>query len=162
MPTDQGDLEELFRSEYSRLVQTVSVVLNDPHGAADVVQDAFLQAGRHLSRVAGYGSPRLWLRRVTINRALSERRGRRRRDAALPRMVGSTSSDDPESTLDFDEALRGLPPGQRAVVALFYVADIPVAEIATILEVAEGTVKSQLHDARRALARRLEVDDGHR
>lgn len=73
------------------------------------------------------------------------------------------AADEPvDPPVDFDAALRGLPRRQRAVVALFYVADLPVAEIASVLGLAEGTVKSHLHDARRALAPRLEVDDGHR
>jgi len=48
------------------------------------------------------------------------------------------------------------------VVALFYGADLPVAEVAGVLGIAEGTVKSHLHDARRALAPQREVDDGDR
>jgi RNA polymerase sigma-70 factor (ECF subfamily) len=159
---ERGELEDLFRVEYARLVRTVSVVLNDRDGAADVVQDAFVQARRHWSRVSAYDSPTLWLRRVAINRALSERRGRRRRDAALHRLAAPGSAADQEPSFDFDAALYRLPRGQRAVIALFYVADMPIAEIAQVLDVAEGTVKSQLHDARRALAPQLEVDDGHR
>ncbi len=159
---DQHGLEELFRVEYPGLVRAVAVVLNDREAAADVVQDAFVQAGRHWSRVARYDNPRAWLRRVAINRALDEQRSRRRRLAALHRLVEPSSSSDREPSLDFDSALGSLPPRQRAVVALFYVADMAVADIAQLLEVAEGTVKSQLHDARRALAPQLEVDDGRR
>lgn len=66
------------------------------------------------------------------------------------------------AAFDFDAALGRLPRQQRAVVALFYVSDLSIAEIASLLEVAPGTVKSHLHDARRALAPTLEVDDGHR
>jgi RNA polymerase sigma factor (sigma-70 family) len=159
---DQGELERIFRTEYPRLVATVAVVLRDADAAADVVQDAFVQAGRHWSRISGYDDPARWLRRVAINRALSVRRGRRRQDAALHRLAGPATTDDGEPALDFDAALDRLPRGQRAVVALFYVADLPVTEIARVLDIAPGTVKSQLHDARNALAPQLEVDDGHR
>ena len=48
------------------------------------------------------------------------------------------------------------------MVELFYGADLPVAEVAGVLGIAEGTVKSHLHDARRALAPQREVDDGDR
>jgi RNA polymerase sigma-70 factor (ECF subfamily) len=160
--TDATDLETLFRSEYPRLVHTVAVVLCDPDGATDVVQDAFVQAGRHWSRVSSFDSPALWVRRVAINRALSVRRSRRRLDAALPRLASPSSTADLEPNIDFDAAIDRLPPRQRAVVALFYVADMALAEIAELLGIAPGTVKSQLHDARRALAPELEVDDGHR
>lgn len=159
---DQAELERIFRSEYARLVHVVSIVLHDADAATDVVQDAFVQAGRHWSRVADYDDPTRWLRRVAINRALSVRRGRRRQAAALHRLARPDAGIDREPSLDFDAALDRLPRGQRAVVALFYVADLPVAEIAQVLDLAPGTVKSQLHDARRALAPQLEVDDGHR
>ena len=185
MPDDQG-LERLFRREYTRLVHTVSVVVGSSDAAADAVQDAFVQASRHWARVRTYDDPARWLRRVAVNRALNQRRGRRRHDAALPRLVPLRAAvDDPLPAVDFDAALRRLPrqpipttppPPQAAlraascintysplaVVALFYVADLPVAEIAEILGIADGTVKSHLHDARRALAPQLEVDDGHR
>ena len=160
--TQPSDLEALFRSDYPRLVATVAVVLRDTDAAADVVQDAFAQAGRHWARVSAYDNPGQWVRRVAINRALSVRRGRHRQDAALPRLAGPSSTTDREPPVDFDAALDRLPPRQRAVVALFYVADMPVAEIASLLDVAPGTVKSQLHDARAALAPQLEVDDGPR
>jgi RNA polymerase sigma-70 factor (ECF subfamily) len=159
---DDAELERLFRAEYPRLVHVVSIVLRDPDAATDVVQDAFVQAGRHWSRVADYDDPARWLRRVAVNRALSVRRGRRRQDAALHRLAAASATADREPSVDFDAALDRLPRGQRAVVALFYVADLPVAEIARVLDLAPGTVKSQLHDARRALAPQLEVDDGHR
>jgi RNA polymerase sigma-70 factor (ECF subfamily) len=159
---DQAELERIFRSEYARLVHVVSVVLHDADAATDVVQDAFVQAGRHWSRVAAYENPAHWVRRVAVNRALNLRRGRRRQIAALHRLAAPVASIDGEPTLDFDAALGRLPRGQRAVVALFYVADLPVVEVARILDIAPGTVKSQLHDARRALAPQLEVDDGHR
>ena len=162
MGTDDAELERIFRSEYARLVQVVSIVLHDGDAATDVVQDAFVQAGRHWPRISGYDDPTQWLRRVAVNRALSVRRGRRRQDAALHRLASPVAATDREPSLDFDAALARLPRGQRAVVALFYVADLPVHEIASVLEIAPGTVKSQLHDARRALAPQLEVHDGHR
>lgn len=163
MGEDRG-LEQLFRREYAGLVHTVSVVVGSAEAAADAVQDAFVQASRHWPRIRTYDDPAAWLRRVALHRALNQRRGRLRREAALPRLATLRPAADEhvEPPVDFDAALRGLPRRQRAVVALFYVADLPVAEIASVLGLAEGTVKSHLHDARRALAPRLEVDDGHR
>jgi len=163
MDEDRG-LEGLFRREYAGLVHTVSVVVGSTEAAADAVQDAFVQASRHWPQVRTYEDPAAWLRRVAVHRALNQRRGRLRREAALPRLatLRPATGEDAEPPVDFDAALRCLPRRQRAVVALFYVADLPVAEIASVLGLAEGTVKSHLHDARRALAPRLEVDDGHR
>jgi RNA polymerase sigma-70 factor (ECF subfamily) len=159
---DQG-LERLFRREYAGLVRTLTVVVGSADAAADAVQDAFVQASRHWPRVRAYDDPASWLRRVALHRALNQRRGWQRREAALHRLAPLRPTvEDAEPAVDFDAALDRLPRRQRAVVALYYVADLPVAEIAAVLGLAEGTVKSHLHDARRALAPRLEVDDGHR
>jgi RNA polymerase sigma-70 factor (ECF subfamily) len=59
----------------------------------------------------------------------------------------------------FWDAVRSLPRRQAHVVALFYLEDRPVAEIAQILEIAQGTVKKHLFDGRQALARRLGLDE---
>ena len=59
------------------------------------------------------------------------------------------------SDLDLLEAVRALPPRQRAAVALFYYADLPESEVASTLGCSIGTVKSQLAKARATLARRL-------
>ena len=165
---DRG-LELLFRAEFVGLVHTVAIVVGDVDAASDVVQEAFLQASRHWARVARYENPAAWLRRVAVNRALDERRRNRRHLAALPRLArlggggeATGASEAAEPAVDFDAAVARLPRQQRAVVALFYGADLPLAEIAGVLGIAEGTVKSHLHDARRALAPQLEVDDGHR
>ena len=59
------------------------------------------------------------------------------------------------------EALRRLPEAQREAVALHHLADLPVAEIAELLGVPEGTVKSRLMRGREALAALLSEEDGH-
>jgi RNA polymerase sigma-70 factor, ECF subfamily len=162
-----GGLERLFRAEFAGLVHTVRIIVGDVDTASDVVQEAFLQASRHWEQVATYERPAGWLRRVAVNRALDELRRHRRREAALPRLawLARRPAETPlshEAALDFDAAVARLPKQQRAVVALFYGADLPVAEIAGLLGIAEGTVKAHLHAARRALASLLEDDDADR
>jgi RNA polymerase sigma-70 factor (ECF subfamily) len=63
------------------------------------------------------------------------------------------------STLAFWQAVRALPKRQAQVVALFYLEDRPIADIALTLEMAEGTVKKHLHDGRKTLARTLDLDE---
>jgi RNA polymerase sigma-70 factor, ECF subfamily len=151
----RSSFDDLFRSTYPKLVRALSVA-SDGGAAADAVQDAFVQANLHWRRVGQLDNPGAWVRRVAINRLANHRRGLRRRAAAVARIDDRepTVSLDPID-LDLAAALRTLPDKQRLAICLHYLADLSVADIAESLDIAEGTVKSNLHDARAALRGRL-------
>jgi RNA polymerase sigma-70 factor (ECF subfamily) len=151
-----AELAALFRAEYPRLVRALGALVG-PDAAADAVQDAFVQAARHWRRIRRYDDPAAWVRRVALHRVASQRRGARRLDAALPRLAEATARSVWPAVSEMSGLLAALPKGQREVVCLYYLADLPVAEIARTLGVAEGTVKSQLHDARVALRLSMEA-----
>lgn len=154
------DLEVLFRREYPKLVRALAISGGCVDDAADAVQDAFAQAGRHWSRISRYDDPAAWIRRVAINRLANRERSRRRLAGALHRLPPPGGDTDSYRDLDLAKAIAALPPQQRMAVCLFYVADLPVAEVANAMGLAQGTVKSHLHDARAHLATQLEVNDG--
>jgi RNA polymerase sigma-70 factor (ECF subfamily) len=126
-----------------------------------VVQDAFLQALRRWPEVRGYDRPEAWVRRVALNRLVDHERRRGRSRRAVERMRAEPPPPDHPVTADLDllAAVADLSPQQRQVVGLYYLADLPVREVAEDLDIAEGTVKSHLAAARRALAAHLEVVD---
>jgi RNA polymerase sigma-70 factor (ECF subfamily) len=169
---DGGSLDELFNREYPRLVRSLTVVCGDREAAADAVQDAFVQAHRHWGRISGYDDPAGWVRRAALNRLANRARGDRRRWRFVARAhttgtptEGIDRAGSIDSGLDLTDAIRALPDGQRAAIALHYLADLSVAEVAAALGVSTGTVKSQLHDARAALGRHpalasKEIPDG--
>lgn len=147
-------LGALFRTEYARLVRAIVVAGASPEDAADAVQDAFVQAHRHWSRVCGYDDPAVWLRRVAVNRSLNARRGFLRRSRPLPPAI--PKGDSATERLDVVAALRRLPPQQRLAVTLYYVGDLSIEQVADAMCVAPGTVKAHLHSARAHLAVELE------
>jgi RNA polymerase sigma-70 factor (ECF subfamily) len=153
----EDELEALFRAEYRGLVRALAVAAGDVESAADAVQDAFVQAHRHWSRIRRHDEPALWIRRTAINRILNQHRSRRRRDAAVERLTPAAPPG--ERDLDVGPAVAALPPQQRMAIALHYLADLPVAGVAAAMGIAPGTVKAHLHAARRALAPMLEVRD---
>jgi RNA polymerase sigma-70 factor (ECF subfamily) len=161
---DVDEFERLFRSEYPRLVRSLTLVCGDREVAADVVQDAFVQAHRHWRRVAGYDDPATWVRRVAVNRALNHRRGVRRLGSFVARSGRPdrhrVEAPDIAAEVDLWRAVADLPPQQRHAVALHYLADLPLAEIAAALGIQTGTVKAHLHHARAALADRLGTPTG--
>jgi RNA polymerase sigma-70 factor, ECF subfamily len=151
--------EQLFEAEYRRLVAALAVASGDREGAADAVQDAFVQAHRHWRKVSGYDDPAGWVRRVALNRLANTRRGRRRLEAALPRLWVSEVTGLPPSTVDVVQIVARLPARQRLTACLFYIGDLSIASIAEAMGVSEGTAKSQLHDARVALQASMETSD---
>ena len=148
--------ETFFRAEYPKMVALALGVTGDREVAAELAQEGLLRAFRAWGEVAGLERPGAWLRRVVTNLAIDERRRRSRRLPARADLgVASVDPVEPEAD-DWLRAVRSLPDRQRAVIALHHVDGLPIAEVAEVLGIAPGTVKSSLDKARRKLARRLE------
>jgi RNA polymerase sigma-70 factor (ECF subfamily) len=147
-----NDLEQLFRAHYDRLVRSLTLACGDGEHAADAVQEAFVRAHVRWRKVRRYDDPVGWVRRVAINLLRDQHRRAKRKDRAIARLaarpappIGVPQHDELDSLLD------SLPPQQRTAVALYYVDDLSVAEIAAAMGLSGGSVKSHLHDARRRL-----------
>lgn len=153
-PTDL-DFTTFYRRELPRLV-TLAAAIAGTTAAEEIAQEALLRAHRSWRRISGFDKPGAWARRVTINLATSDRRRRRAETRAVARVAQRRSLDAPPPEVDgFWQLVRELPPRQAAAVALHYLDDLSVAEMAEALGCAEGTAKAHLHKARRALASRL-------
>ena len=151
--------DDFFAAHFGELVGALGVAVG-PEAAADAVQEAFVRAHGRWRRLASMDHPLAYVRRIAINRLIDEHRRQRRWERARPVLV---ERDDPHASvadIDLARALAQLPRGQRLAVVLHYLLDLPVDDVASELHVSPGTVKSQLHDARRALRRTLEVLDG--
>ncbi len=149
----QARFDELFRAHQPRLVDALTLVAGDRELAADAVQEAFVKAHLRWRRIGRYDDPIGWVRRVAINRLKDEHRRGRRKRAAIQRLAAEPARPEEPHFADdeLQRRLRQLPRQQRLCVVLRYVEDLSVADIATTLGVTEGTVKSNLYDARRQL-----------
>ena len=126
--------------------------------AEDAVQEAFARAVAAGDRFRRLDNPEAWLRTVALN--VLRRRWRRASlfRALTPRLA--TPADVPgisEDHVAVVQGLRSLPFQQRETLALFYLGDLSVQEIAATLGVADGTVKSRLTRGRTALAAVMET-----
>jgi len=151
------DLQGLYRRHY-RSVVALAYALSGSRGAAEeLAQEAFLEAHRAWDRIGGYDDPGAWVRRVVVNRSVSRVRRRVAEAKALARLAGRRDlpAELPDPEAGFWEAVRRLPTRQAQAVALHYLEDRPVAEIAGILDISADTVKVHLHRGRRALAESL-------
>jgi len=164
----QGDLEALgalYDKHHPLVFRTILGITNDVETAADVTQDVFLRLYRFADRVDPSRPLEPWLYRVSVNQANSWLRRRSRWLRVLEEMAGWLSiggKPTPESQAERQDewrwvgrAVARLPATQRAVVVLYYVNDLSVREIAEILSIPEGTVKSRLHYGRISLKKEL-------
>ncbi|TDT15291.1 RNA polymerase sigma-70 factor (ECF subfamily) [Ilumatobacter fluminis] len=147
------------------MVALVYVLSGSRWAAEELAQDAFIEAHRKWGVIADYDDPGAWVRRVAVNKARSW--GRRRSAEARAYAKHAVRNRDlpgelPESADQFWSAVRGLPERQAQIVALHYLDDRPVDDIAAVLGISAGTVKTQLHRARATLAARLGADDASR
>ena len=156
-----GSFDGFFEAEFRRVVALVFGLTGSRWVAEEIVQDAFLEAHRRWGEVSGLDRPDAWVRTVAMNRARSWSRRAGAEARALGRFVGqrrSVPDELPESSEGFWREVRGLSGRQCEVLVLHYLEDRSVAEIATMLGIAEGTVKVHLHRGRLSLAERLGLE----
>jgi len=157
--------ERLAVRWHPRLVRHARRLTGDAEGAQEAVQDAWIAVARGLCRLKDPARFGPWALRIVTRRSadwIGRRQRTRQRTATLD--AASQAQAPPDAPNDdrarVREALRRLAPEQRALIAMFYVEALTVAEIADVLEVPAGTVKSRLFHARERLRAALEVQDG--
>jgi RNA polymerase sigma-70 factor (ECF subfamily) len=138
-------------------------ILENQEDADDAAQEGFLSAWLAIRRYDPRRAFRPWLMQIVVNAARDLRRRRRVRTAEPLEFVAAASRDDPAreaGALDLGDRLRGalatLPERQRLAVVMFDAEGYPQAEIAKLLGIPEGTVKSDVFHGRRALRKVLE------
>ena len=133
--------DAFVRARHHALLRYGTALTGDVHAGADLVQDALERTGLAWSRVQQQGDPEGYVRRVMANRNISTWRKLRRE-----RLVSTPPEEAYEDRTDdrvLWDALSRLPRRQRTVLVLRYYEDLSEADIATVLGIAPGTVKSQ-------------------
>lgn len=156
---DPTDFDAVFRAHYERLVRSLAVACGDREAAADAVQDAFARAFARWRRISRYDDPVGWIRHVALNRLRDHFRKVERGRQAVARVSAEpeTAVAEPEPPDDLLDQVATLPRQQRIAVALYYVDELSVREIADAMGLSEGAVKYHLHAGRAALRERLEA-----
>jgi RNA polymerase sigma-70 factor, ECF subfamily len=161
----------LFTRHRDRLWAVALRTMGNPHDAADGLQDGLVAAYRRADSFRGDAAVTTWLHRVVVNACLDRLRAAKvRRAEALPDdledhgsrgsvLTSAGAHDDPEQAAIADDrrrallaALATLPPEQRAALVLVDMEGYPVAQVAAMLDCAEGTVKSRCARGRDRLA----------
>ncbi|TDC85294.1 RNA polymerase sigma factor [Micromonospora sp. KC606] len=159
---EPGSLDALLVAVRPEVLRLCGRVLPNREDAEEACQDALLALARGISRFEGRSSFHTWLYRLTANRARSTYRVLRRRWQVEAGGVPLPDPADPRRTsvvagtrLDLLDALDGVRPELAEAVVLRDILGLSYREIADLLGVPEGTVKSRIHEARRQVRQRL-------
>src|SRR3954452_5377668 len=153
---DQNAFAELVHQTSDTLFGIARRILRDPDLAEDVLQNALVTIWRKLPHLRDVDRFDAWAFRILVNSCYTEAPRNRRRTAvarALP-LERADHRDDVQSLLDRDEleqAFRKLPLDQRAVFVLHHHVGLPLVQVAQVLGIPDGTARSRLHYATRAL-----------
>lgn len=145
--------ESVFVTEYANMVALAAAVSGSRVHAEDIAQEAMTRLDRDWAKIQSYAKPGAWLRRVTINLALSQKRRLKSEALALLR-VGAPEPELPPAAAEDEHIwtlVARLSKKQRAVVALHFLEDKSLEEIAEILEISASTARVHLHRAKQSL-----------
>jgi RNA polymerase sigma-70 factor (ECF subfamily) len=153
--------EELYRAHGGRVYSLLARMVGSVHEAEDLVQEVFLQVHKKLHSYRGDSSLGTWIYRLAVNLCLDHLRGRRARMTRATESLDVDGAEELSGTeprvptainrIDLERAIQRLPDGYRAAFVLHDVEGLDHREVATVLGIAEGTSKSQVHKARMKL-----------
>lgn len=164
---DREAFATLFEQYKNLVYKTASLMLGEQTEAEDALQEVFVQVYKSLSGFDPHKAAfTTWLHRVTFNHCLNRRRKKHPFMLPLEDISPRLKSEFPSAQLaeaeNLQQAVEKLTDKQRAVVILRYFWDLPYAEIAQILDVPLGTIKSRLDLALKTLRKVLEEQESNK
>jgi len=158
--------ETLIRRHQKTIFNLVYRMLGDYDEAAEISQEVFLSAYRAIGNFRGEANFSTWLYRIALNHATTRRKSLNTRQQRNVPIENTEPASDPhpgpaeslekkEVRQRVQQALNRLEPEDAAVILLRDLQDVPYEEVARVLEIPIGTVKSRLHRARQALKSEL-------
>ena len=157
---DSRAFERLYRDHVGRVHGLCLRMTRNPDTAADCVQDAFIKAWKALPRFEARSSFSTWLHRIAVNTVLEKRRGPAKNEVSVEEPTDFEDAvmtfDSPVEEEELEAAIESLPQGARDALVLCGVYGYEHSEAASMLGIAVGTCKAQLHRARGLLKERLE------
>ena len=148
--------EEFYREAFDEVFRTLSIVLRNADLAQEALDEAMTRAFERWAKVQTYENPKGWVYRVAFNWARTRLRKRKLEVLADPEPRGWF---DPIPDPDLDAALARLSLQHREVVVFRFLFDLTQEQIAALLDIPVGTVKSRLHRALDALRKEVSAHD---
>ncbi|USG63887.1 sigma-70 family RNA polymerase sigma factor [Brevibacillus ruminantium] len=165
--TTEASLDRLMREYGTRVLRLVTLMVKDRALAEDITQDVFLKVYRNLAAFRGESSVHTWIYRIAVNECKGHMRSWAFRNLLPHSWIQKAGDVSTEGIVveraAKDELVRlvlALPPLYRQAVALHYYAEMSIAEVAEVLGVTEGTVRTRLHRARQRLKEDMRNGEG--
>lgn len=158
---DSAAFEQLYREHSARVFALCLRLSGGTRSeATELMQDVFIRAWRNLKSFRGESAFSSWLHRLTVNAMLENARSAKRRELRVSTdsdllVDKEARSEQPDVNIDLERAIAALPDGARMAFVLHEIEGYQHSEIAAQLGIAEGTVKAQLHRARKLLIEAL-------
>lgn len=155
-----GQLVEAYQPRLRRFL--MNLTMGDVYLADDLAQETFIKAYLNIRAFRGVSSFGTWLYRIAYNEFYNEARKRheQRLDDHEPQGDSTTASADAtEAQLTVRAAMRSLNDIERTAVTLFYIEDLSIKKIATVMQLPEGTIKSSLHRAKGKMSQVIQFEN---
>jgi RNA polymerase sigma factor, sigma-70 family len=164
---DRVAFESLVTPEVRRLVRLAGAIVGNEFDARDVVQETLTIAWQRNSTLREADRFQAWLTRILVNESRHAIRRRGRRRVVEQEALGDSSTTNPRRSLEdavvsqdtLERAFERLDARQRALLVLHHLEERPLSELAFVLNIRPGTVKSQLWNARKALSAALAIEE---
>jgi RNA polymerase sigma-70 factor (ECF subfamily) len=153
--------ESLYRTHVDRIFALCLRMSGDPERATELTQDVFVRCWERIGSFRGDSLFGTWLHRVAVNVVLEHSRSAQRRDQRFETgndtetLPGVATDPRHDERMDLEQAIRGLPPKARQVFVLHDIEGYRHREIAELTGSAQGTLRAQLHRARKLLMEAL-------
>lgn len=166
---DRTSFDLLYERYKNMALRTAYLITGNLSDSEDVVQDTFVKVWLHCRELKNEDGFKAWMMQILVRTAYKSAKKKSRElpdEEILQKVDKSRDISFTEDMIAREEAeriagaVRALPVKQRTVVTLYYYQECSVSEIAAMLGVFEGTVKSRLHTARKSLRGKLERDMG--
>lgn len=151
------EFDDFFRVQYAPVYRAAFLSTGSREVAEDVSQEAFARAFARWRRLRNEPWAGGWVMTTALN--LCKKHHKHRVSPPAASDTSATTAAGTEQALDLARALQRLPIRQRTATALFYLADLPLTQIAHVMQISEGAVKAHLAQARAALRGTLEARD---
>jgi RNA polymerase sigma-70 factor, ECF subfamily len=151
--------EVLLQRYQAKVFRLVFSIVGNPSRAEEVTQDAFLKVWQALPGFDGRASLSTWIYTIARNTSISHLRSEfYRKTLSLEEAPEPFAAAEPVlSRIETERLVANLPEEQREIIVLFYLQEQSIEDVAAMLDLPEGTVKSHLHRARKAMAAMMEV-----